>query len=295
MSRRYWLPILAAFGLILSVQQSAQAQGSQHSAAKAQTTPKQQAQPTVPPALQNSLDGIRAALEAANKKETPKDETERAKQDLAAQLVMARAAERMFYVGLAETIITFFGVMLVLATLIYTKKAADAARDAVTKAAETMEQAERHARQELRAYVGVVQRESTVPNENGRTRVTLLVKNSGTTPAYGFHQMNFAWVDTYPVPTNRPTWRTHKSRSGKICLDPGQQIRRHNVVKILPEDEMAIRKMKKALWCCGMVHYKDAFGFPRKTIYEYFTNGSAFFDDTADRRLWIGSHNNKAD
>jgi len=60
-------------------------------------------------------------LEAANNKKTPADETERAKQDLAAQLAMARSADRMIYVGLAETFVTFFGVMLALATLIYTK------------------------------------------------------------------------------------------------------------------------------------------------------------------------------
>lgn len=143
MLRRYWLPLIAVVGLILAAQQSADAQGSQGGTTKPQHAPQTQAQPTVAPALQDSLNRIGSALEAANNKQEPAKNAEQAKQNLEAQVVMARSANRMFYVGLGELIITFIGVMLVLATLIYTKKAADAARASVVIAERSLSELER--------------------------------------------------------------------------------------------------------------------------------------------------------
>jgi hypothetical protein len=99
------------------------------------------------------MDSVRAAIESAgNKTETP-EEKHRAEQDLAAQLVMAKAARQMFWVGVAENVITLAGVLLVLATLIYTRHAAKAAQAAVTEAKEATKAAREIGEAQVRAYL----------------------------------------------------------------------------------------------------------------------------------------------
>jgi hypothetical protein len=180
MSRRYWLPILAVVGLVLAAgadaQQASKTHGSQPSAAKSQPAPQQQPQPSVPPSLQHSLDRIGTALESANNKQTPQDETDRAKQDLAAQLRMADDADAMFHVGLAETVITFIGVLLVLGTLIYTRDAARDAKCSANAAENSLEEARRAAN-------------ATVGAERDRIRPHQIFLNDGGVPDQTPNQM----------------------------------------------------------------------------------------------------------
>lgn len=153
MSRRYWLPILAVVGLILAAQQAAQAQGRQGSATQSQRAPQAQSQPTVVPALQDSLNRIGTALEAQNKKGEASEDKRKAEEDRQAQFSMAQSARQMFIVGMAEAAITFAGVMLVLATLIYTRHAAKAAQAAVTEAKEATKATREIGEAQVRAYL----------------------------------------------------------------------------------------------------------------------------------------------
>jgi hypothetical protein len=155
MPRRYWLPLVAVIGLISAAlaQQPIKTQSNAPGAAVANSAPQGQPQPTIPQTLQDGLNRISTALEsAADKKETP-EEKRRAEQDLNAQLVMATAAKKMFLVGVTETAITFIGVMLVLATMIYTKRAATAARDAVNEAERATKTARDVGEAQIRAYL----------------------------------------------------------------------------------------------------------------------------------------------
>ena len=70
----------AVVRLTLAGQQAADAQGSKGGSTKAQAAPYNEPPPPIPPALRDSPNRLGTALEAANNKQTPKNETERAKQ-----------------------------------------------------------------------------------------------------------------------------------------------------------------------------------------------------------------------
>jgi hypothetical protein len=309
MSRRYWLPILAVVGLLAG---GVQAQPISHGASgdahpgKSQHKPKSDAPPSIPLSVQDDIHSIARALEAANKKpDAPKDNSEPdqyAKKNLEDQSRMAFWAAGMFWVGLLELIVTLVGVGLVWRTLKATwatkdeaKRAADSAADAVTKAQDTMEQAERHARQELRAYFSISKRECSIPTAAGFTQIRLKIKNCGSTPAYRFHQSLSAWVDTYPIPLNRPSIRDGIKFRGKLYIGPGEEIRQQSRVRIFEADIPEIRAGKKAIWCSGVIHYRDAFGVSRCLKHESFASWAMLFEDADDRRMWISQKNNESD
>jgi len=139
--------------------------------------------PSAMPSLEDGLNRIGSALEAANNKQASRDEENRAKQDLDAQLRMADSAGRMFWVGLAETGITLLGVMLVLATLIYTKRAAEAARDAVSEAEKATKASREIGEAQVRAYLHITS--ATVDFFNGLDKPAFQAKvvNTGQSPA----------------------------------------------------------------------------------------------------------------
>lgn len=128
MSRSYWLPVFALVGLILAAQQCAKAQGEQSGTTQTQAGPRHQPKPTRSVAIQGGDQSVRAIVQSKSGEQKAQN-TEEAPSD--PQVRMADSAENMFYVGLAEMVITFAGVMLVLGTLIYTKRAVEAARDAI--------------------------------------------------------------------------------------------------------------------------------------------------------------------
>lgn len=212
MLRRYWLSVITLVGLILAAQQAAQAQGSHGGATQPKRTPQTQAQPTVAPALQDSLNRIGTALEAANNKSESAQEAERAKQNLDAQIVMARSANRMFYVGLGELVITFAGVMLVLATLLYTKKAAEAARDAVVETEKATKAARDIGEAQVRAYLSV--ETSAMRILAGTLNCWPKFKNTGQSPATNIEIM----VDIRVWPSLPSSSKSYEARdiTGKV-------------------------------------------------------------------------------
>jgi len=157
------------------------------SAQKTHPSPHHQSAPAVSLELQNSVDGISAAITAASNKPEAPEEKQRAEKDLQAQLDMATAAKKMFWVGIAEAAITFTGVMLVLATLIYTKQTAEAARDAVKETQKATEVT----KAQISAYMKIEHAEFFMAAHTGvgygiHPLVTIKAKNSGNSQAIAF-------------------------------------------------------------------------------------------------------------
>lgn len=147
---------------------------SAQSAAQAQTQPKANPQPSLPMAVQNNVERIARALEAANTKQESADERQRAEQDLRDQDSMANWAFWMFLVGLGEILLTAVGVFLVWRTLIHTRDAAVAARDAVTET-------RRIGEAQVRAYLSCASARFDI-NEVWVVAVPV-IKNLGQSPA----------------------------------------------------------------------------------------------------------------
>ncbi len=135
MSRRYWLSLIAVVVLTASL---AHAQGvgndaeSKPRATRSASQPKPDAPPSIPVSVQNDIKSIARALEAANNKPEPEAEKRRAEQDLKAQKDMATWALGMLLASGADILLTGVGIFLIWRTLVHTKDAAKAARDAVT-------------------------------------------------------------------------------------------------------------------------------------------------------------------
>jgi hypothetical protein len=122
MSRRYWLPIIAAVGLILVGPTEGKAV-----TALPENPPANSAALAAPPALAPDIKRIAGALEAEARK-PPSDYDRR---NTEAQENVAWWTPWIAIVATIEIIITALGVGLVGATLFHTKRAADAAEKTV--------------------------------------------------------------------------------------------------------------------------------------------------------------------
>jgi hypothetical protein len=112
--------------------------------------------------VQDALQRIAGALEAQKDKQETADERDRADRDLNAQETMANWSRYVVFIAGLEALITLAGVFLVWRTLVHTRAAAEAARDAVTEAKTATAQAKRQtdgaedaSKRELRAYLSV--------------------------------------------------------------------------------------------------------------------------------------------
>jgi hypothetical protein len=135
------------------------------------------------------LDRIGRALEAPHDKPESQDEKRRADENLAAQWQMVRWAKWMFVIGGAETVITLVGVILVLVTLIYSKQAAIAARDAVIEAQKATKVARDVGEAQVRAYISVKSANIYFGGDTGIPFVQITAINTGQSPA-----RNFIWA-----------------------------------------------------------------------------------------------------
>jgi len=177
MFRRYWLPAIA-LGLILSAAQGAPVKNAArpHSdAAQAQTQPVSGAPPVARTAIDHNADRIAKALEAQNAREGSKEEDQRARDNLQAQQKMANAAASTVVVAAIEASLTLIGICLVGWTLYHTKRAADAAHEAV-KETRSIGQAQ------VRAYLSCVGAHYEIFEGNIMFFVPRF-KNTGASPA----------------------------------------------------------------------------------------------------------------
>ncbi len=135
MSRRYWLSLIAAVGLALTVYVDAKpvekAASGNGNTAQIQTQGAIGTPPTGLSAIRGDTERMAKALEVENIRADSREEKQNTADNLKAQRDMADAAGRAVIVGGVEAIITFIGVILVALTLSATKRAAAAAEKTV--------------------------------------------------------------------------------------------------------------------------------------------------------------------
>jgi hypothetical protein len=237
------------------------------------------------------------ALEAANSRQrTPADKRE-AIQNLQVQENMAAYAGRMFWVGVAESIITFVGVVLVGFTLAATRSAASEAKRAADAAMKALDQSEIYARQELRAYLGIERLEFACANFSHYTRdnyvpkdrsiagvscddfLCLTAKNFGQTPALDI--MVFAnWI-TLP-PNTRPHLGYFGTTRDSDVLEKGpvsvsiskfmlQRDQTHTSRIAIWDLRPVLDALERRgeLYIYGRLYYRDAFNRPWRTKFSF--------------------------
>lgn len=199
MSQRDWLFILAAIGLALAAIANAQPVGRDgaHQAApnQGQAEPSNKPDPAPRFTIQDALDRVARAMEAANNQPKSADEREQAERDLAAQEGMAKWAKYMFWAAVASVALTAAGVFLIWQTLIYTRTAAIAAKDAVTEAKEatkaailgaeaaerTVAETRRIGDAQVKSYILI--NEAALNWDGPNPHIMMVCKNTGQTPA----------------------------------------------------------------------------------------------------------------
>jgi hypothetical protein len=289
MSPSHWLPYIAAIGIVLAGAVHGQPvgddPGSQTRSDKAQDKPKTDQLPSVLEAIQHEIERFTRALEANVDKPKPPEEEDRAKRDLAAQEGMAYWAKWMFWAALASIILTTAGIFLIWRTLIYTRRAAIAAAEAVveakdaTKAAilgakaaqDAVAVASDTAERQLRAYItiesgGIVLRSS----ENGFViSATARLKNTGQTPGYDLRTS--ATVTVERRNTDKPFSAPHnKGETGDsssiVGASQDANVDRSKAISTAELEE--IRRGQKAIFFWGRADYRDAFKMPRYLIFK---------------------------
>lgn len=211
MLRRYRRIVFALSGLAVAALADAQPIGrdasNREAAAQSEEQPQRDPSPARPVTIQDFLDRIAGALEAANTKPAPPEDRQRARDDLRAQESMAVWAQAMFWATAASVVFTMIGVWLVWLNLREARKvtreairSADAARDAadeakkataaantsVEEARETNRIARETAINEQRPWVAwrLINPSFTYEGPNNfRFRSDLIAENSGHTPA----------------------------------------------------------------------------------------------------------------
>lgn len=127
MPRGYWLPIIAAVGLILVVDVHSHAIGQTKSANKGhqqgQKVPSEQPIPTAAlTSIQGDIKRIADTLDAESRKQSPDEKNNRAERNVVAQETVARWTRPLFIMGGIELFLTLAGIILVGFTVHYTRK-----------------------------------------------------------------------------------------------------------------------------------------------------------------------------
>jgi hypothetical protein len=255
---------------------------------QSQPKPKPDAFPAIPITVQNDVHNIARALEDASKKQPSRQEQDSAATYLQTQEDLATWAGRMFWVGLAEILVTAAGVFLVWRTLKATwaakneaKRAADAAGDTVTKAKETMEQAERHARQELRGYLSVEPIGIRQLSDSNDCIGQVSVKNVGKVPA----KCVAVFVNMRLSGQRDTEFNVQRDPDDVLrTIQPGAFMTQGSE-NYLPISEVV--KAGKYVYVFGAVYYEDGFGEDRRYTRFCHRYATASFD----RRAWMDAEN----
>ena len=179
MFRGHWLPSIAVIGLAVAVS-AAYAQpvsddpGSQPSTSQTQTKPPDNETPRILGPIERGVDRITGALETLKPEPKSAREDERAERDLNAQEGMAYWAKWMFWSAGASVVLTGIGVLLIAGTLVYTKRAAIAAADAVRVTRDLGEA-------QIRAYLHCKSAKYSLGKE--AISAILVIENTGQSPA----------------------------------------------------------------------------------------------------------------
>lgn len=164
------------------------------------------------------------------------------------------------------------------AAFVVATTAANAAKESAEAAKKTVETMEAIAQRELRAYVHIHQVSVEAWDVNVPTKIHVIFRNSGKTPAYDV----FAWgtlhmmesPETYELPA-----LPIKERPSIFNIAPEAKIEQINMSVRAPtaEEIQSLQEGKLVLYAYGETHYRDAFGVQRVTKYRYAVGGAYEF------------------
>lgn len=128
------------------------------------------------------------------------------------------------------------------------------------------------AKRQLRAYVSLRSARIDVWNGGQQLKITVIIKNSGTTPAYGFH----TWIDAQISGTeakpysDMPPADLDRPRS---ILGPGDEVTLTKYIEILTPQYYSVQRGELKVYAWGRIDYRDAFGKRRHFIFRSANQG----------------------
>lgn len=186
--------------------------------------------------------------------------------DLCQQRRMAKAAESSLYWGKVQFVAGLAGTAGLLVTIFLSIKATRAAVRAAEIAEVSVATSRDTAQRQLRAYVcfdGATTK--TNPGMEGGFAVSVHIKNTGLTPAYGLSQWAKIALEEFPLKKEFPPHEPKFKDSG-VFGPQGRAIIAPTFERKLSHEEIdAILQQKKAIYVFGAVTYRDAFKEDRFT------------------------------
>jgi hypothetical protein len=233
-----------------------------------QQEPAQPAQPVPPSAIPDH------PVEALECGEPARGDDYYTCEDLKAQRQMAASTDEMAGYSLAQSVTAAIGAMLLIATLVYTAKAAFAAADAAKATRDSVDLAAETAQRQLRAYVTIIDVKILFFGLEYKPNIRIVYKNSGMTPAYKVKNLA-----RYPIgePGKINFSLGGRSHQRRFDLGPGQEMATTALIDLARWNPARheIATGKQAAFAFGEIEYLDAFGAPHYTRYRYRTR----FDD----------------
>jgi hypothetical protein len=261
MFKRYGVFVLA-FGLILSAQVFAQ---SPDQAVDQQEEGDRQEQSQDSPAPLGFPVWILEDPEQAERSELQQGEAaQREIDDLVAQQNAAKAAEGAFKVGVAQTILAFFGTLALVYSLMLNRQATTAAVDAVTTSRKI-------GQAQTRAYVGLESTSLSVSESRIYGKVTF--QNFGQSTA---NEAKFRLMWSCQAGEFVQDWLTEAPMSRAVGSMPptGQVVRTFatneslDTEKSLSKTQIAdLMAGRSTFWVFGDMTYIDAFDRAQKTSF----------------------------
>lgn len=203
----------------------------------------------------------RQHLEDASTDEICDDPDCYSRENLRAQIRMAKASEEFVSLTEQQGIARYIEIFLLVGTVSAALWAARAATSAVGVARTT-------AKQELRAYVSVTPNFVTGFSPTTRAAVKFAMVNRGTTPARNVTQFSVVDIFPYPLPQDFPFPDPMLRGAGAFIIHPSETFIGSRVASRLfkkAEMEDVVAGTSSRIYIFGEVRYEDVFGVERRT------------------------------
>jgi hypothetical protein len=142
--------------------------------------------------------------------------------------------------------------------------------------------AEKAAKSQLRAYVGLAEIKIANCNAGQIPQLTFRIVNYGQTPAYDVHYVHWLAVGEQ--------WG-RQSVADLGTINPGQEryFQRERKALLTEEEFTGIMDDTSPIFTAGTVHYRDAFGRKQSSTFEYETSSKLI---KGERRLMLSKKGN---
>ena len=186
MLRSYWLPLVAAAGLVslaggVKGEPINQHASGQNTATQSQKVPAPKGQPSDNFSVQDQIHSMATALEGIEAKIPPQDDS--AERSASAEEWGSKWALGMLIVAAIETAITGLGVYLVYRTLREAQRSADEARRAADAAEKSINVTRNIGQAQVRAYLAIENIKATFSSGGTFVDILFSISNSGNSPA----------------------------------------------------------------------------------------------------------------